>query len=289
MRESKKTLIYNIIFDIITSKFDWWWVMFIKNLQIRKYCQKCGFNYNTFKVLFKSITKVSKKERNSYDNKIAYYTLFHYMSDNSTKKYPKLFEFLLKTHNLDLSRITYNEVDKTYKYQYKDKVITFNKISDRINDEELRKELLSNKRLHKCHYRSIEIASRIENSKVVTGFITDGNIKMLHTVVEFNDKNDNTIVVDYINNLHIAKDQYIDLTKFKEISSIEIESVIDDNPIINILDMTYKPYLCFRDEIMADLQRNMHVFDDYLEEFKTINDIDISNKDKEKVLTCSKK
>lgn len=259
--------------------------MLIKNLQIRKLCQKCGFNYNTHKVLFKGITKVKKNESNSYDNKIAYFTLFHYMSDKSTKKHPKLFEFMLKTRNLDLSRITYNVLDKNYKYQYKDKIITFNKFSDKINDDDVKEELLSDKRLHKCHSRSIEMASRIENSKVITGFITIENIKILHTVLEFKDKDDNTIIIDYTNNLYITKEQYINLTKFKEISSIDTESIIEDNPIINILNMIYKPYLCFRDEIMTDLQRNMDVFSDYLEEIKMLSDVDISNKDKEKVYT----
>ena len=61
--------------------------MLIKNLQIRKLCHECGFNYNTHKVLFKGITKVKKNECNSYDNKIAYFTLFHYMSDKSTPEF----------------------------------------------------------------------------------------------------------------------------------------------------------------------------------------------------------
>lgn len=234
--------------------------MIIKNLKLKKMCLECGINFKTYKMLFKGTIKVSKEQSNIYENKIAYLTLWHFMVLDTTKLSGKISKLLYKIYNLDLDRISYDEDLKLYKYQHKDKIITFDKLSNKTLDEELKQELLSKKRYKKCHSKSSGICASIENSKAVTGYVTIKNIKFLHTIVELVKDNEN-MVIDYTNNLYISKEQYYDLTKFKVIDSIDSDIIFDYFQIINDLEMMIKPSLCFSKEIMVDLEKNKHLFD----------------------------
>ena len=151
--------------------------MIIKNLQLKKWCLESGINFKTYKMLFKGTIKVSKEESNTFKNKIAYFTLWHFMDLDTTTLSGKITKLLFKIHNLDLDRISYNEDLKLYKYQYKDKTITFDKLSNKTPDEDLKQELLSKVKYRKCHSKSLGISASIENSKAVTGYVTIKNLK----------------------------------------------------------------------------------------------------------------
>lgn len=61
--------------------------------------------------------------------------------------------------------------------------------------------------------------------------------------------------------MKITKEQYIELTKFVELSSFEGKNVIDDIDIIfRNLNMGAKTYVVFRDELIKDIQKNKHLF-----------------------------
>lgn len=61
--------------------------------------------------------------------------------------------------------------------------------------------------------------------------------------------------------MKITKEQYIELTKFVELSSFEGRNVIDDIDIIfRNLNMGAKTYVVFRDELIKDIQKNKHLF-----------------------------
>lgn len=67
--------------------------------------------------------------------------------------------------------------------------------------------------------------------------------------------------MDWTRNLKITKEQYIELTKFVELSSFEGRKVIDDIEIIfENLNIGVKTYVVFRDEIIKDIQRNLQLF-----------------------------
>ena len=84
---------------------------------------------------------------------------------------------------------------KQYEYQNNDLIITFDKLSNCFEDKDLIKELTSNKRYGKCHIRAMDISPSIEGSKIVTGYITVGNQKILHSVIEY-EHDGKTIVLD---------------------------------------------------------------------------------------------
>ena len=147
-----------------------------------------------------------------------------------------------------------------FEYKNNGKVITFDKLSNHIENEDLKEELMSNKRYKKCHERSMNIAPYIKNSKIVTGYVTMGNRKVLHSIIEY-DVDDKTIVLDWTKNLYITKEQYIDLTEFTELSSFKGKKIIDDSKLIaGNIDITIKPYLVFREELMRDIKKNLKIF-----------------------------
>lgn len=234
--------------------------MIIKNLKLKKMCLESGINFKTYQLLFKDAIKIPKNERNTYENEIAYWTLDHFMNltdDTITTKIKKL---VLKICNLNLDRISYDKDLKLYKYQYKDKTITFDMLSNKTQDENTKKELLSKKRYGKCQERSIQTGNLIENSKVVTGYVTIKNIKFWHTIVEFV-KDNETMVIDYTKNLYISKEQYYDLTKFIVIASIDSKMLVEDIKKYEKFPKLFKMFMSFRDEMISNLEKNKHLFD----------------------------
>ena len=106
----------------------------------------------------------------------------------------------------------------------------------------------------------MNISPSIKGSKIVTGYATVGNQKFLHSIIEY-EHDGKTIILDWTRNLKIAKEQYIELTKFVEISSFEGGKFIEDIEIIfGNLNIGVKPYVLFRDELIKDMQRNTHIF-----------------------------
>ena len=106
----------------------------------------------------------------------------------------------------------------------------------------------------------MNISPSIEGSKIVTGYTTVGNQKVLHSVIEY-EHDGKTMILDWTRNLKITKEQYIELTKFVELSSFEGRKVIDDIEIIfGNLNIGVKPYVVFRDELIRDMQKNSHIF-----------------------------
>lgn len=175
------------------------------------------------------------------------------------KKFTKLLKLFYKITPIDLNKIIFNKEIGQYEYRNQDLVITFDKLSKCFNDKELIKELTSNKRYHKCHIRAISISPNIKNSRIVTGYITIGNTKVLHSVIEY-EYNNETIVLDWTRNSKIKKEQYIDLTNFVELASFEGKKVVDDIKIFRNLHVGVKPYVLFRDELVKDMQRNSQIF-----------------------------
>ena len=219
---------------------------------------KDGINNNTYNLLFGDFTNLPEEEQGSYENVIAYATIDRFTKLQEKKIFTKLLKLLYKNTIIDLDKITFNEKTKQYEYKNNDLIITFDKLSNCFDDKDLIKELTSNKRYGECHSRAMSISPVIEGSRIVTGYITIGNKKVLHSVIEY-EYNDKTIVLDWTRNLKITKEQYIELTKFVELSSFEGRQVIDDIEIIfGNLNIGCKPYVVFRDELIRDMQKNPH-------------------------------
>lgn len=219
-----------------------------------------GINNNTYELLFGDFDNLPKNERGTYENVIAFATIDRFTKLQEKKIFTKLLKMIYKKSNIDLNKITFNKEIKQFEYRDNDKVITFDRLSDHFQDEDLKKELMSDKRYGECHSRAMNIAPSIKDSKIVTGYVTLGNSKVLHSIIEY-DVDDKTIVLDWTRNLHITKEQYIELTKFVELSSFDGREVIDDIELITgNLNIGVKPYVVFREELMRDIKKNPQIF-----------------------------
>lgn len=222
---------------------------------------KDGINNNTYNLLFGDYNNLPKEEQGSYENVIAFATIDRFTKSQEKKIFTKLLKLFYKNTIVDLNKITFNEKTKQYEYKNNDLIITFDKLSNYFEDKKLIKELTSTKRYGECHSRAIRISPSIEGSRIVTGYITLGNQKVLHSVIEY-EYNGKTIILDWTRNLKITKEQYIELTKFVELSSFESKNVENDIKIIfRNLELGSKPYVLFRDELIRDIQKNPHIFE----------------------------
>ena len=164
---------------------------------------------------------------------------------------------------MDFSKISYDEENKKYNYNCGDKVIEFEKFSDSIiNDKKLKKELLSSKRVGKCHYMAIRLISTFQNPvSILSGTYERHGKRHLHSVIELQSVKGDIYIIDSTLNLFMLKQTYMELTQFKEIEVIkDIERAEDekDGTIQFMKDMNFKgkPYLIFRKELKEDLQKN---------------------------------
>lgn len=209
-------------------------------------------SYNTFEI-------------NEYykENEAIIHLISLYTRQKEKGLYKELSNVLLKhDYNISFGDIKQNE--DSYEYISKDgQIIKFNKLSNRIIDKKMIKELNSIKRRGKCHEKSIILSIAITDSSVLTGYIVIGNYKILHSIVEVK-RNDKIEILDYTQNLIMDKEEYIKLFNFTILSKIETKDLVTD---IEFLQKTFpnfplKKYLVFRDELMKDLEKNKFMLEE---------------------------
>lgn len=219
-----------------------------------------GINNSTYNLLFNDYDNVPDDDMEAIENYIAYVTIDKFTKLRDNKLTIKLFKLISKKSIINLNKINFNEKTKEYEYVNNNMVITFDKLSNYINDKSLIKELTSNKRYHKCHSRSITFSPKIIGSKILTGYITIGNRRILHSVIEYKCDN-NDIILDWTRNLKITKNQYIKLTNFSELSAFDGENVSEDIQILTkYLNIGLKTYLTFRNELINEIRKKAGFF-----------------------------
>jgi len=219
-----------------------------------------GINNKTYELLFGDINNLPEEEYGNYANVKAWATIDTFTRLEQKKIFCILLKLISKETLIDINNITYNNETKEYEYRHNDLVITFDMISKRIEGKDAIKELTSRNRYGNCHTMSMVLAQSIDNSRIVTGQCTLGMRRFLHTIIEY-DLEDETYVLDWTRNLRTTKNQYIKLTKFKELSSIDAKVIFEDLEVIGgNLNINVKPYLVFRDEMMRDIQKNIGMF-----------------------------
>lgn len=241
-----------------------------------------GINNNTYDLLFGDYDNLPKEEQGRYENVIAFATIDCFTKLQEKKIFTKLLKQFYKNTIVDLDKITFNKDTKQHEYKNNDLIITFDKLSNYFEDKDLIKELTSKKRYSECHKRSLNVSPSIEGSKVVTGYITIGNKKALHSVIEY-EHDGKTIILDWTRNLIITKEQYIELTKFVELSSFEGRKFVDDVQFVfRNLNIGVKPYVVFRDELVRDMQKNKQLFQTTEENTQEFSDYNENNIKKSK-------
>lgn len=128
--------------------------------------------------------------------------------------------------------------------------------------EEFKKELKTDKRYHKCHTRTLELSFGMPESNIITGYEVIEDVKVLHSVLEYKFKN-KFYIIDYTKNIIMPKEQYIELTKFKEIERIsDLEYIEDLGRIYNFPHLTDKVYVTFQKELIRELKSKALFEDD---------------------------
>ena len=218
---------------------------------------KYGVNSNTYDQLFNS-QKLPKEQWGSKDNFNIWSTLDAYTQLEHKNIFIKILKIYFSPINLNY--ITFNDLTKQYEYNDGKNLITFDMLSNYIKYEDFVKELKSNKRYHKCHERALQMGHQLKGSYIVTGFITQINERKIHSIVEITE-NDITYIYDWSTNLRMEKENYYKLMKFEEIQRIESNTVEQELKLMSNIELpSIKTYLTCRDEIIADLEKNMDIF-----------------------------
>lgn len=163
---------------------------------------------------------------------------------------------LLYGNSLESNKIKFNNERKCYEYDLgnNDK-ISFRKLSKCMSglDKEHEKELLTINRHGRCHVGSLFVSLSIKNSKLLSGVCRLDTKTFYHSIVLF----DNEMVADWTKNLLMKKEEYLKITNFKLISSIDgtsLEELYKINDLFPKLDL--RMYLYFRNEIIHDLDKH---------------------------------
>lgn len=204
-------------------------------------------------ILFKNINyrKLDSNHNLNYSN--IYIKLYYYTKYRDKTYIPSNIKELINNIKCEDSINYYNDDNVNFEFLL---------LSDFDYMKMRKKELTSDKRLHKCHITSYYFILNFpyENIYLLTGFINISNHDILHSVVEIKDKNnESSSIIDYTQNLIMKKDDYDKITNFKYYSKISKQDLINDKDIIISFNMKLPIFLFFRDEIMKDLQKNEKV------------------------------
>lgn len=123
-------------------------------------------------------------------------------------------------------------------------------------------QLVTNKRLHKCHYGAISLARLIKNNATVVTGKTLGITTSSHYVHSWVEAtiDGKPVVIDFTMNAIINKDGFYSLRHAEPITKIHNSELDADFPIIaphiNSGDLKIKEYLVYRDQVLELLNVN---------------------------------
>jgi len=205
-------------------------------------------NENTHFLLTRDYFNIPEREWGSMSS----YEVYHTISDFTLlDKHEREFA---KRQNKLLDYITYNKSKLKYEYKKEDIIFDFIMISDYFNGDIYKYELLSEERYSKCHTMAIKMAEYFENSKILTGYITLLDSKIMHSVLEFKMLGE-VVIMDWTLNLIMEKQQYLKLTNFKVINIVQSSMIKEDEDLIYNSNITNKIYLLFRDELKRNFDK----------------------------------
>mgnify|MGYP000219976353 FL=1 len=216
-----------------------------------------GINNNTYNLLFSDYDNIPKEEQPALEKSYIISVIQLYTRFREKSIFSKILKLNFeRKYKIDFSKIKFNEENQNYEYEFQGEVYTFDKLSKKINDKNIKKELESEKRYRNCHLKSAEIATSLPKSCILTGYVKRYNGKFLHSIVEI-EKEDGKYIIDYTKNIIMPKEQYVKLTEFEELESIsDLEYLEYIQRLENILDLNGKVLLTFGREIFKELEKN---------------------------------
>lgn len=219
-----------------------------------------GMNINTYNLLFDDINNKMSDKKGSCESLNALCVISKFTKFDDIKIYCLMAGMYETIDDYDFRTISWSDELNSFIYQKGNFKIPFNLLSDFMTHEDVKKELTSDERIHKCHEKSILLASIYPNFRIITGYIYLEKQRMLHSVIEYDD-NEETIILDWTKNLRMLKEDYIRLTNLRVMETIEGYDVKNDitGPIIQ-MGMDFKTYCAFRPEIVKELKKNNSIF-----------------------------
>lgn len=219
-----------------------------------------GMNINTYNLLFDDINNKMSDKKGSCESLNALCVISKFTKFDDIKIYCLMAGMYETIDDYDFRTISWSGELNSFIYQKGNFKIPFNLLSDFMTHEDVKKELTSDERIHKCHEKSILLASIYPNFRIITGYVYLEKQRMLHSVIEYDD-NEETIILDWTKNLRMLKEDYIRLTNLRVIETIEGYDVKNDiaGPIIQ-MGMDFKTYCAFRPEIVKELKKNNSIF-----------------------------
>lgn len=219
-----------------------------------------GMNINTYNLLFDDINNKMSDKKGSCESLNALCVISKFTKFDDIKIYCLMAGMYETIDDYDFRTISWSDELNSFIYQKGNFKIPFNLLSDFMTHEDVKKELLSDERLHQCHEKSIVLASIYPNFRIITGYVYLEKQRMLHSAIEYDD-NEETIILDWTKNLRMLKEDYIRLTNLRVIETIEGYDVKNDitGPIIQ-MGMDFKTYCAFRPEIVKELKKNNSIF-----------------------------
>ena len=216
-----------------------------------------GINNNTYNLLFSDYDNIPKEEQPALEKSYIISVIQLYTRFREKSIFSKILKLNFeRKYKIDFSKIKFNEENQNYEYEFQGEVYTFDKLSKKINDKNIKKELESEKRYRNCHLKSVEIATSLPKSCILTGYVKRYNGKFLHSIVEI-EKEDGKYIIDYTKNIIMPKEQYVKLTEFEELESIsDLEYLEYIQRLENILGLNGKVLLTFGREIFKELEKN---------------------------------
>lgn len=235
---------------------------------------KSGINKNTYELLFSDYDNIAEEEKPPIENTYIITIIQTYTKFREKSIFSKLLKlFFKKKYELDYSKIKFNEETKSYEYDFLGEIYTFDKLSDKIDNKKIKKELESDKRYHRCHSKSTELSLMLPEAYIVTGYIKRFDGKYLHSVVEI-EKEKGTYIIDYTKNIIMPKEQYVKLTGFGELERIsDMEYLQHIQKVNKIPGIDLKVYTTFGKEIVKELEKNSFMIENDEELEKGLDEI----------------
>ena len=215
-----------------------------------------GINKETYKLLFSDYDNIPEEERTSIENNYIMAVIQSYTRFREKGIFSKLLKLTFeKNHKIDFSKIKYNDKTEEYEYELNGEVYTFDKLSNELENKNIKKELESERRYGQCHSKSIELAVAQPEAYILTGYIKENKGKYLHSIVEIEKKNEK-YVIDYTKNIIMPKEQYVKLTSFEELERISDMEYLQYDQKIRNLSINLKTYTTFGKDIAKELEKN---------------------------------
>ena len=239
--------------------------------------EKSGINKSTYDLLFSDYYNIPEKERAPIENNYIMAVIQSYTRFREKGVFSKLLKLAFeKKYKIDFSKIKFNEETKEYEYEFNGEVYTFDRLSNKLENENIKKELESKRRCGKCHLESIELAIAQPEAYILTGYVKSFDGKFLHSIVEIETKK-GKYIIDYTKNVIMPKEEYVKLTCFEEIERISdmeyLQHVQKIQSFSNISKLNLKVYTTFGKEIAKELEKNSFMFEEDEELEKKLDEI----------------